>query len=152
MARPRIPEAIKDATGNRGRRPRDKGVPIASGTIPDPPDWMTDEQKSIWEYALRRAPMGVLASVDWGVFTVFVVAFAAHEEAAQKCISDGMTMTTTNGNVIQSPWVGIMNRQALIVIRACGEMGFTPASRSKVSTGGGGSVPEQADPASEFFN
>jgi phage terminase small subunit len=38
------------------------------------------------------------------------------------------------GYPIQSPYVSIANRQAEIMMRIASEFGFTPASRSRIST------------------
>jgi phage terminase small subunit len=37
-------------------------------------------------------------------------------------------------SAIQSPYVSIANRQAEIMMRIASEFGFTPASRSRIST------------------
>jgi phage terminase small subunit len=39
-----------------------------------------------------------------------------------------------SGYPIQSPYVSIANRQAEIMMRIASEFGFTPASRSRIST------------------
>lgn len=149
MARARTPTAIKQATGRPGRVGINKREPKATRKMPRAPLWMSDAQRAIWEYAVSEAPAGVLASVDWEIFTVFVVAAAAHQEAALKCAERGTTIVTAQGNEIQAPWVGMMNRQALIIIRACSELGFTPASRSRVSVADDGD--DEEDPAAKYF-
>ena len=144
------PTAIKVATGNPGRRPLPKHEPKPIRGMPDAPAWMSDSQRAIWEYAVEQAPAGVLSSMDWTVFTVYVVAAAAHQDAALKCAELGTVITTTNGNEVQAPWVGMLNRQALILLRACSELGFTPASRSKVVVMDDGDG-EEEDPAARYF-
>jgi phage terminase small subunit len=42
--------------------------------------------------------------------------------------------TFERGYPIQSPYVSIANRQAEIMMRIASEFGFTPASRSRIST------------------
>jgi phage terminase small subunit len=39
-----------------------------------------------------------------------------------------------SGYPVQSPYVSIANRQAEIMMRIASEFGFTPASRSRIST------------------
>ena len=39
-----------------------------------------------------------------------------------------------SGYPVQSPYIAIANRQAEIMIRIASEFGFTPASRSRIST------------------
>lgn len=118
--------------------------------MPSAPVWMSDQQRAIWDYAVAEAPAGVLTSMDWSVFTVYVVAASAHQDASLMCAERGTVLTTAQGNEIQAPWVGMLNRQALILIRVCSELGFTPASRSKVSVMDDGDGEEQ-DPAARYF-
>lgn len=150
MPRARTPTAIKEATGRPGRTGINKREPKPTGKMPSAPGWMSDSQRAIWEYALREAPAGVLSSIDLSIFTVYVVAAAAHQDAALRCAEEGTTIETVQGNVIQAPWVGMMNKQAAVLIRACSELGFTPASRSRVVVGDDGE--EDEDPAARYFN
>jgi phage terminase small subunit len=39
-----------------------------------------------------------------------------------------------SGYPVQSPYVSVANRQAEIMMRIASEFGFTPASRSRIST------------------
>jgi phage terminase small subunit len=39
-----------------------------------------------------------------------------------------------SGYPMQSPYIGIANRQAELMIRLASEFGFTPASRSRISS------------------
>lgn len=112
--------------------------PIPDGDLHDPPDWMTAEQKAAWKYALDHAPAGLVKLLDRGIFTVWVVAESLHKDAAQKVAQFGMvTKSAIKGEPIQNPYLAIVNRQAEIMRAVAGELGFTPASRSRVSTGQG---------------
>ena len=144
------PTAIKVVTGNPGKRALPKNEPKPKNRLAAAPVWMSDEQRAIWEYGLREAPAGVLTAIDYAIYTVYVVAVAAHQTAALRCAEDGTVIETKQGNVIQAPWVGLMNRQAAVIIRACAELGFTPSSRSRVSVEDDGDDSE-ADPAAKYF-
>jgi P27 family predicted phage terminase small subunit len=39
---------------------------------------------------------------------------------------------TSNGNAVQNPFLPIMNKQAMIMLRAAEQIGFTPASRTRI--------------------
>jgi P27 family predicted phage terminase small subunit len=52
-------------------------------------------------------------------------------EAIQKY---GTMIKSPSGYPTQSPYVAIANRQAEIMMRIAAEFGFTPASRSRIST------------------
>jgi P27 family predicted phage terminase small subunit len=130
-------------TFNATRHGKDRaGEPRAQGTLaPDPPDWMTDEQKAAWEYAVRHAPAGVLKPIDRGVLAVWTEAECRHKAAsiAQAKLDVGSALPlltrTKDGAPIQSPYLGILNRTALVMIKAASELGFSPASRPRLGTG-----------------
>ncbi len=148
--RKRTPTALKLVTGNPGKRALPKNEPKAKGGVGAPPKWMSPLQKEIWKETVADAPAGVLAKIDSKTLLTFVLAAAEQQEAAQMTAERGLTLTTGNGNEIQAPWVGTMNRAALIVLKAAAEMGFTPASRSKVSVAEDGDDQEE-DPAARYF-
>ncbi len=149
MARPRTPSALKVVTGRKGRVGINPQEPKPKGAIGRAPAWMSDAQRRIWDETVAEAPAGVLTAVDRRIFTAFVVASEAHQSAALLVAERGTTIETKQGNVIQAPWVGMLNRQALILIRTASELGFTPASRSKVSIEPEG--PGDEDPAAKYF-
>jgi P27 family predicted phage terminase small subunit len=55
-------------------------------------------------------------------------------EATEAIQKFGTMMKSPTGFPIQSPYVSIANRQAEIMMRIASEFGFTPASRSRIST------------------
>ena len=57
--------------------------------------------------------------------------WAEATEAIQKY---GTMVKSPSGYPVQSPYVSIANRQAEIMMRIASEFGFTPASRSRIST------------------
>jgi phage terminase small subunit len=41
---------------------------------------------------------------------------------------------TRDGNAIQNPYLGIMNRQAMLISRFGAELGFSPAARASLGS------------------
>jgi P27 family predicted phage terminase small subunit len=80
-------------------------------------------------------------------------AAVAHTRAAKKLNADGATsqvvLLSKDKNFYVNPYLGVMNRQAEILKATGAELGFSPASRTRISTEGFGSA--QADPVDEFF-
>ncbi len=73
--------------------------------------------------------------------------WAEATEAIQKF---GTMVKAPSGFPVQSPYVSIANRQAEIMMRIASEFGFTPASRSRISTPPNDerdlfSIPERSD-------
>lgn len=158
MARPgpkTLPTHLKLVTGNPGKRKLNSREPKPRGNLSKPPEWLTEDQKSGWEYALQNAPLGLLKLLDRGAFTVWVVAEDMHRQAAEKVAALGMLTKTTGGNIVQSPYLPIVNRQALIMLKAAGELGFTPAARPRIMhlDGQSGSrIENEKENASDYFD
>lgn len=129
------PSHLRLLDGNAGRRPPNDQEPMPVGELRDPPDWMTESQKDGWRYAIASAPVGLLKCLDRSVLVVWVVAEDLHREAAAKVSEYGAVIKSPAGLPMQSPYVGIMNKQAAIMMKAAAEMGFTPSSRSRVRVG-----------------
>lgn len=131
------PTGLKLVSGNPGKRPLNKKEPRPRGNLYDPPDWLTESQRKGWEYAIECAPYGLLKRVDRSTLVAWVVAEDLHRQAVEKLNSGAMLIKTPNGMPVQSPYLSIVNKQAQIMLKAASEMGFTPASRSRVEVDGG---------------
>lgn len=123
------------------------GEPIAETDIQDTaPNWMTDSQKEGWRYAMQHAPKGLLRAIDRGMLAIWVEAEDRHRIAMikQAEIDHGSQLPllskTKEGNIIQSPYLGIINRAAALMIKAASELGFSPAARPRLAAGVGGSM------------
>ena len=141
------PTHLKVVENNPGRRKLNDKEPKPRGNRYDPPKWQTDAQRKGWQDAIEAAPIGLLKRLDRSVLVAWVVAEDLHRQAAEKLNSaDGaMLIRTPNGMPAQSPYVSIVNKQAQIMMKAAAEMGFTPASRSKVE------IEDVEETEDEFF-
>jgi P27 family predicted phage terminase small subunit len=104
----------------------------------EPPHWLTDEQQASWRYALAHAPCGLLKSFDRGALVIWCAAEARHRDAvmAQQRLDAGrewpMLQPGKDGRPQISPYIKIVERSALITLRAAEALGFTPASRRRI--------------------
>jgi len=125
------PTALKVLHGNPGKRTLvPESEPQGQGELWAPPPWFDDDQRDQWHYALDFAPPGLLTATDRQMLVVWVVACVEHEKAVIELRKHGQVVKTADGNVIQNPYLGIANRQAMILIRAVSELGFSPAARA----------------------
>lgn len=119
-------------------------VPEGHGALWAPPDWFNDAQRAQWDYALEHAPAGLLTGTDREVLAIWCVAAIEHAAAVVEVRRLGQVVKTRDGNAIQNPFLGIVNRQAFIMLRAGAEMGFSPAARTALgrdpAEGGRGSA------------
>ncbi len=139
MARRPKPTKLKILQGNPGNRKLNHDEPQPKEDLFHCPDWFDNEHQAVWKYAIDHAPAGVLGSIDREVLTVWVVSNVMHQKATQLQAKldagSNLPMITKNtaGNAVVSPYVHIINKQALIMIKAGAEMGFTPSSRTRLT-------------------
>ena len=128
-------------TLNTTRHGKDRsGEPEAVGDLsPGPPEWMSEGQQAGWRHAVEHAPRGILKAIDRGMLAVWVEAEERHRTAAtmQARLDQGAKLPlltkTKDGTAIASPYLGIMNRAAAIMIKAASELGFSPAARPRLA-------------------
>lgn len=77
--------------------------------------------------------MGLITEHDQSAFAMYCQAYGDHVKAEYMIRKSGHVIVTTNGNIIQSPWVSISNKAKLTAHKFLVEFGLTPASRTKVS-------------------
>jgi P27 family predicted phage terminase small subunit len=130
--------------GNPGKRPLNDSEPIPEGDLVDPPDWMSEGQKTGWNYAIENAPVGLLKKLDRSVLAAWVVAEDLHRRAAEMIEKFGiLTKAPNTGLPIQSPYLPVVNKQAQIMLKAAEQLGFTPAARSRIQI---------AEPVTDRYN
>lgn len=138
MGRKSTPTVLKDLHGNPGRRPNSEHEPEGVGDLWSPPSWFDGEQREQWHYAIDHAPPGLLTGTDREVLAIWCVACVEHAKAAQEVRKLGQVVKTKDGNAIQNPFLPIVNKQAIIMLKAGGEMGFSPSARASL----GAAAPE----------
>lgn len=145
-----LPTAIKEATGNLGKRTLNQLEPKPVGNLEEVPEWFNEEQTKSWRYAILNMPVGVLKRIDSSALTIWVVAEYLHRDATQKVMVSGSIVKTERGNPIQNPYLPVINRQAQIMLKAASELGFTPASRPRLEIDAASFPTEEDDPFAEF--
>ena len=115
------------------------------GDLADAPDWFNSEQKLDWAYAIANAPRNVLKRIDKALLAAFIVALDTHRRATVAMAATLLVKSPTQGLPIQSPYLPIINRQAMLMTRMASELGFTPCSRARIE---GANIP--ASPSGEW--
>jgi len=128
-----VPTYLKQLRGNPGKRRLNHDKPIPPGELDEPPDWMAESQKAGWNYAIEHAPLGLLKRLDRSALVAWVVAEDLHWNASIMVEKYGLlTKAPHSGMPIQSPYLPIVNKQAMIMLKAVEQLGFSPASRSRI--------------------
>jgi P27 family predicted phage terminase small subunit len=142
-----LPLKLVQGTNRADRDNPDQPQPEVS--IPAPPHHLSKEARAEWD---RMAPiladMGLISEVDRSAFAMYCQSWGDHAKAENMIRKHGAVVKTTNGNIVQSPWVGISNRAKLIAHKFLVGFGMTPADRGKVTAR---KEETQEDPSKRFF-
>ncbi len=129
------PTRMKVLTGNPGKRPMNKHEPKPEPIVPDCPAELGPVARREWDrLANELGKLKILTALDRAALAAYCGAYALWAEATEAIQKYGTMVKSPSGYPIQSPYVSIANRQAEIMMRIASEFGFTPASRSRIST------------------
>lgn len=149
MGRRCKPTQLKLVENSRDRRSRAviNGEPVPTGLLTDAPDWLGEEEREIWNYAIAHAPLGLLKMIDSETLASWAIAARIRREAYQKLRASSLLIKGSKGNAISSPLLRIVNQQSMIMKALAAELGFSPAARTGIA------IEEQQveDPTDRFF-
>lgn len=133
MTRKKKPTELKMIEGTY-RKDRDNPLaPKVTGDLISPPNYFSEAQADVWKYAIENAPKGLLKKLDISVLEVWVNAYVTYRESYAKVQEMGQVTVSPSGYPIVNPYLSNMNKQAVIMMKASSELGFSPTSRGKVS-------------------
>ncbi len=129
------PSRMKVLTGNPGKRPLNPNEPQPEPAVPECPPELGAVAKQEWDrLAAELRSLRILTTLDRAALAAYCNAYGLWVEAIEAIQKYGTMVKSPSGYPIQSPYVSIANRQAEIMMRIASEFGFTPASRSRIST------------------
>ena len=75
---------------------------------------------------------------NFPVLEAWVVAVSLHRAAVEaiNALGDDIMVETPNGHYVQSPYMAVINRQALMMKFMATEFGFTPVARARLGSSG----------------
>jgi len=112
-----------------------KSEPKPEPIVPDCPTELGPVARQEWDrLAGELGKLKILTALDRAALAAYCGAYALWAEATEAIQKYGTMVKSPTGYPIQSPYVSIANRQAEIMMRIASEFGFTPASRSRIST------------------
>jgi P27 family predicted phage terminase small subunit len=129
------PTRLKVLTGNPGKRPLNMDEPRPERAIPECPPELGPVAQREWSRLVGElTALGLLTNLDRAALAAYCFAYGLWAEATEAIQKYGAMVKSPTGYPIQSPYVSIANRQTEIMMRIASEFGFTPASRSRIST------------------
>lgn len=130
-----LPVTVKKIKGTLQKCRINPNEPQVLGHLGDPPQYMSDIAKEAWTYAVQNAPPGLLSSLDASVLERWANCAGLYREALAKINRagvSGMIIKTPSGILRRSPLMDVIRDLAMEMKGYEGEMGFTPAARSRV--------------------
>src|SRR5687767_7214789 len=132
------PTRLKLLTGNPGKRALNANEPRPEPVVPECPVELGPVARREWSrLAVELSALRILTNLDRAALAAYCGAYAMWAEATEAIQKYGTMVKSPTGYPVQSPYVSIANRQAEIMMRIASEFGFTPASRSRISTPAG---------------
>jgi P27 family predicted phage terminase small subunit len=129
------PTRLKALTGNPGKRPLNPNELAPDAEIPECPAELGPLARKEWDRLVAQlGPLRLLTQLDRAALATYCGAYGLWAEATEAIQKFGVMIKSPQGFPIQSPYLAIANRQAEIMMRIASEFGFTPASRSRIST------------------
>lgn len=126
-----LPTAIKELKGTlrpcrvKKNEPRPQGELIAT----KPPKSLSKRGQELWKYALEQMPPHVITAVDGALFERWCALQDQFLDVA-KVVQSG-NLLDENGNMSGALRAELQLNSSIITIEK--ELGFTPASRTKIS-------------------
>ena len=130
-----LPVAVKKIKGTLQKCRTNPNEPKPAGILCDPPEYMSESAKEAWRYAVANSPPGLLSALDGAVLERWANCSGLYREALSKINLagvSGMLVKTPSGILRRSPLMDVIRDLALEMRGYESEMGFTPASRSRV--------------------
>ena len=129
------PTRLKILSGNPGKRALNMNEPKPDAEIPECPVELGPVARKEWDrLVVQLGALRLLTQLDRAALAAYCGAYGMWAEATEAIQKYGTMVKSPTGYPVQSPYVSIANRQAEIMMRIASEFGFTPASRSRIST------------------
>src|SRR5437763_1579692 len=129
------PTRLKVLTDNPGMRPQNTTEPNPQTAVPDCPPELGEIARREWNRLVGElVALRMITNLDRAALAAYCGAYALWAEATEAIQKYGTMIKSPSGFPVQSPYLAIANRQAEIMMRIASEFGFTPASRSRIST------------------
>jgi P27 family predicted phage terminase small subunit len=131
-----LPAVVKKIKGTLQKCRTNPREPRPTGALCTPPEYMSDSEKEAWNYAVANSPPGLLSPLDGAVLERWSNCSGLYREALSKINRagvSGMIIKTPSGILRRSPLMDVIRDLALEMKGYEAEMGFTPASRSRIS-------------------
>ena len=127
------PTSLRVIEGNPGKRKIANDEPKPLAGVPPMPDQLHGDAAEEWErVAPLLAKVKILTHADRAALACYCHAWGRWCEATKRMDKDGMVAETSGGFSHPSAWVAIAERASKEMRAYEGELGLTPAARSRL--------------------
>ena len=135
--RKKLPTHLKVVKGTaRNHRLNKKEPKPANDKVKMPADLSATAKKYWNDFVNPLVEGGIATNLDIAALGLLCEAYSDYRAAQQKLDKSGMVIKTKNGNLIQSPYLSIANRNFEKLHKMLTEFGMTPSSRARVERAG----------------
>ena len=136
MGRKSVPTNLKVIKGTLQKCRENKDEPTPEICCPEPPDYLDGEALEEWHRkVVELYNNGCMTRLDDSALAAHCVAWARHVKAEKEIKEGGEVITTSFGNLVQNPWVGISNKSVEVMYKYATILGLGAANRSKIKAG-----------------
>jgi len=128
------PTRIKQLMGNPGKRPLPPDEPNPKAEIPVMPQHLIGHAADEWNRITKELhEFGLVTQLDRAALSAYCQTYSRWVQAEALIGDNGVTSITSNGTLVQSPYVGIANQSLQLMYKYLVEFGMTPSSRTRVA-------------------
>lgn len=129
-----LPTPLKILRGTDRKDRTNKNEPKPDLSMPSAPEHLSRYALMEWgRVTVELYQLGLLTDIDRAALAAYCQCYGRWREAEEELAKTGLTITTTNGNVIQNPIVGIANKSLEMMHKFLVEFGMTPSARTRVT-------------------
>jgi P27 family predicted phage terminase small subunit len=138
--------------GQQGRKP--KATTIAErqrnspethiDRLPNAPTYLSKREKAEWTRVGRQLlEVGLIGKLDVTVLAAYCTAWGRWTEALEGIRKHGVLVKSPQGFPMQSPLLAIANKAQEQMVKLMGELGLTPAARTRIPKSQAAKAPRQ---------
>lgn len=135
MSRARKPTAIKALQGTLQpcRTPKNEPKPQADISTIAAPSHLNESSRDIWNFAVEQMPKGVITTCDVAILARWASLYDQFAKLSQLLDEQGLLQVDEKGQTKVNPLHHAIIKTSAELRAIETQLGFTPASRSKVS-------------------
>ena len=132
--RKKLPTQLKLLKGTQRAGRLNPNEPMPDIGIPEPPEFLSEAGLIEWNRISKQlVDLGLLSKIDMAALAIYCQAWGRVVKYEKIIAGKGELYKTSNGNIILSPAMWVLNKAYEQVYKFAGEFGMSPAKRASVT-------------------